>query len=133
MITHLTWPLMFRQMGVIDNDAVPVEEINVYVDLLKKEDGGKAFLRIMRNFTSTPEFRDLCYAAVVDPPYPVQALWGEQDRALPFERYGNEIKKIANLKEISLLPSRHFLQEEVWMSISDKINELILSQEKESY
>ena len=100
--------------------------MNVYVDLLKRGDGGKAFLRIMRNFNSTRQLRDLCYSAVEAPPYQVQAIWGREDRALTYGRYGTEIKKVAGLREVSLLPSRHFLQEEVWMSIADKVNEIIL-------
>ena len=101
--------------------------MNVYLELLKRGDEGQAFLKIMRNFTSTPEFRERCYSAVKHPPYPVQVIWGEKDRALTYERYGEEIKKVANLEHATLLASRHFLQEEVPMSIADKINEVILS------
>ena len=122
-----TWPLMFKGMGILDPDSVPEEEMNAYLDLLKREDGGKAFLKIMRNFTSSKEFRKLCYSAVQAPPYPMQLIWGEKDVALSFERYGEEIKKVAGLKTASLLPARHFLQEEVWMGIADKIDEIILS------
>lgn len=121
MITHITWPVMFKNMGVLKSGAVPVEEISAYVDLLKREDNGKAFLKIMRNFEKSEEFRDLCFKAVQDVSYPVQAIWGEKDPALTFSQYGEEIKKIAGLKEVSLLPSKHFLQEEVWLALADKI------------
>ena len=121
MITHITWPLMFTKMGINNNDLVPKEEIKAYVDLLKREDDGKAFLKIMRSFADSEEYRKICYKAVQNVPYPVQAIWGKDDPALTYDRYGEEIKEAANLKQISLLPSRHFLQEEVWQEIADKI------------
>lgn len=120
MITHLSWPLMFRQMGVITS-KIPVEEVNAYVDLLKRKDNGSAFLKIMRNFDHSPEFRDVCISAVQQVPYPVQAIWGEQDPALTYERYGKEVKHLAGLDKINLLSAKHFLQEEAWLSISDHI------------
>lgn len=123
MITHLTWPVMFSQMGVEKSSKVPAEEVNAYVDLLKRKDGGKAFLKLMRNFDHSPEFRDLCYKAVQNVDYPVQAIWGEKDPALTVETYGEEIKRVAGLKEIHRLPAKHFLQEEAWLSIADKIVE----------
>lgn len=124
MITHTTWPLMFSKMGVNNSDDIPKEEIKAYVDLLKRVDDGKAFLKIMRNFSDSPEFRDICIKAVKDVPYPVQAIWGEDDPALTLERYGEEIKEYADLDSFHKLPSRHFLQEEVPEQIAEKISDL---------
>ncbi|MDX1601933.1 MAG: hypothetical protein R3209_02595, partial [Salinimicrobium sediminis] len=90
----------------------------------KKDDQGKAFLKIMRNFDKSPEFRELCLQAVQNVNYPVQAVWGSKDPALTLETYGEEIKKAAGLREIHLLRSKHLLQEEAWLSIADKIVEL---------
>lgn len=125
MITHTTWPVMFSQIGVVNAENIPEAEIKAYVDLLKREDKGEAFLRIMRSFENSEEFRDLCYLAVQNTSYPLQAIWGDKDPALTWDRYGEEIKGTADLKEITRLPSRHFLQEEVWNEIADKIEELV--------
>ncbi len=111
-ITHPTWYLLFTQMGVEHADAVPKEEAYAYVDLLKREDGGDAFLKIMRHFEKSDVFRNLCYQAVENVPYPVQAIWGAEDPGLTYERYGEEIKLAANLKEVHKLNAKHFLQEE---------------------
>lgn len=121
MITHLTWPVMFRKMGVEKSSVVPTSEMNAYVDLLKREDGGKAFLKIMRNFDHSTGFRNLCYKAVQEVSYPVQAIWGGKDPALTIDTYGEEIKKVAGLKEVHSLPAKHFLQEDAWLAIADKI------------
>lgn len=127
LITHTTWNAMFSNMGVNDSDLIPKEEINVYVDLLKREDDGKAFLKIMRNFEDSEEFKNICIQAVKKVPYPVQAIWGKDDPALKYERYGKEIQEIAELDKITLLPSRHFLQEEVFKEISELVDEQIRS------
>lgn len=124
LVGHSTWPVMFSKMGVNNADQIPEEEINAYVDLLKMEDDGKAFLKIMRNFNDSPEYRDLCQKAIKDVPYPVQAIWGADDPALTLKEYGTEIKEAADLKEFTELPSKHFLQEEVWEEITTKITEL---------
>lgn len=127
MITHLTWPVMFKQIGVVNASRLSPAEINTYVDLLKREDNGKAFLKIMRNYDQSSTFRDLCYKAVQNTSYPVQAIWGANDTSLPLETYGKEIQEAAGLKEIYQLRSGHFLQEEAWLSIADKIVELAKS------
>lgn len=126
-VTHASWPVMFRKMGVLDPGLVSLEEINAYVDLLKREDQGKAFLKIMRSFEDSSDFRELCYRGVQEVPYPVQAVWGSRDPALTYDRYGLEIKKVAGLEQVTRLEARHFLQEEAWSSLADKIDELILS------
>ena len=111
-ITHPTWYLMFSTLGVLNTHAIPKEEIYAYVDLLKREDGGKAFLKIMRNFEKSEEFRQVCFKAVQQVPYPVQAIWGADDPGLTYERYGKEIKRVANLSSVHQLEAKHLLQEE---------------------
>lgn len=127
MLTHITWPVMFKQMGVAKSSKIPMVELNAYVDLLKRGDHGAAFLKIMRNFDHSPEFRDLCYSAVQNVSYPVQAIWGDKDPGLTYEIYGEEIKKTAHLKEVHRLPAKHLLQEEAWLSIADKIVDQAMS------
>lgn len=119
--THATWQLMFKGLFVQDTDRIPTEEINAYVDLLKREDGGKAFLKIMRNFEDSVAFRELCHQAVQDVPYPVQAVWGAEDPGLVYERYGEEIRQVANLSEVHKLPTKHFPEEDQWEAVAAHI------------
>jgi pimeloyl-ACP methyl ester carboxylesterase len=127
MLTHTTWPIMFSKLGVNKSSELPEEEIKAYVDLLKREDKGKAFLKIMRNFEDSEEFRQLCLQAVKNVPYPVQAIWGEDDPALSLKEYGEEIKEAADLQAFKTLPSKHFLQEEVWKELAREIIKFIES------
>lgn len=119
--THTTWQLMFKGLGAANTDRIPDEEVDAYVDLLKREDGGKAFLKIMRNFEDSIRFRELCHQAVQHVPYPVQAIWGADDPALDYEHYGDEIKQVADLVEVHKLPAKHFLQEDQWEAVAGYI------------
>lgn len=123
-ITHSTWPIMFSKMGVNHSSKIPDEEIKAYVDLLKRQDHGKAFLKIMRNFEQTERFQDLCSKAFKNVDYPVQAVWGKDDPALKIDHYGEDVKKMTDAKEIIPLASRHFLQEEVPEEIVENIVKL---------
>ena len=122
--THATWQLMFKGLGASNTDRIPDEEVDAYVDLLKREDGGKAFLKIMRNFEDSISFREHCHQAVQDVPYPVQAVWGAEDPALDYERYGDEIKQVADLIEVHKLPAKHFLQEDQWEAVANHIADI---------
>lgn len=129
-LVHPTWYLLFSQLGVNHADALPKEEVYAYVDLLKRDDGGKAFLKIMRSFQKSEEFKQLCYQAVQDVPYPIQAIWGANDPALDYEHFGNEIKQAANLSTVHKLDSKHFLQEEKPEEIANLVVQLAKSRNR---
>jgi pimeloyl-ACP methyl ester carboxylesterase len=98
--------------GIADRSAVPKAELDAYVDLLRREDGGRAFLEIMRGFERTPE-KQACYRAVLaDGRYPVDVLWGSRDPALPAHRFGELARRAAGLPVLATVPARHFLQED---------------------
>ncbi|WP_347156657.1 alpha/beta fold hydrolase [Pontibacter chitinilyticus] len=120
-ITHPTWYLAFTTLAVSDASGIPKDEIYAYVDLLKREDGGAAFLKIMRHFDKSEAFRELCYRAVQQVPYPIQAIWGAEDPGLTFDRYGREIEKVADLRVLLKLKAKHLLQEEKWEEIANQI------------
>jgi len=122
-ITHLTWPVMFSQMGVNDTSNIPAAEIKAYVDLLKRGDDGKAFLKIMRNFNQSDKFQALVLKALKNVDYPIQAVWGKDDPALTYEHFSKELEKYTDTQETHLLSSRHLLQEEVYEEIAEKIDE----------
>ena len=56
--------------GVTDRSAVTGAELDAYVDLLKRENGGRAFLQIMRGFERTPAKRDLYHSVLGSTRYP---------------------------------------------------------------
>jgi haloalkane dehalogenase len=126
-LTTMTKPafrMLFNLQGVANRRAVPKEEVYAYVDLLKRDDGGRAFLKIMRGFERTRAKRDLYVGALRDVPYPVQIVWGAKDPALPLETHGEAVRRVAGLDEIHALPAKHFLQEDQAPALAEHVAEL---------
>ena len=106
------WRWLFRREGIADRTSVTGAEIDAYLTLLKREDGGRAFLRIMRGFELSAQkqqfFRD---GFAARPPYLTQVVWGEHDRMLTGVRR-QAVVDVLGAGEPLLLPARHFLQED---------------------
>jgi pimeloyl-ACP methyl ester carboxylesterase len=108
-------PWAMRQLlylqTIADRSATPPAEIYAYYHLLKREDGGRAFLRIMRSFELTTKkerfFRD--GLAALD--CPRQVVWGDRDPALKTERR-LAVQEFLDVSDPILLPAKHFLQED---------------------
>jgi haloalkane dehalogenase len=115
--------LMYLQ-GIGDRSATPREEVYAYVDLLKREDGGRAFLKIMRGFERTPEKQRLYERTVRDVPYPVQIVWGADDPALKLSVQGEQARRATGLDEIHTVPAKHFLQEDQAPAIAERVASL---------
>ncbi len=127
MLTPTTFPLMMKTAGVVNNDVISKEEMDVYIHLLKREDDGKAFLKIMRSFEQTKEFTETCYRAWKNPAYPVQLIWGDKDPFLTWEEKGKEFEEARPGVLVTKVESKHFLQEEAYETIAAKVKELITS------
>lgn len=124
-LTRATWPAFMKAVGVKSADNIPKEEFSAYIDLLKREDKGEAFLKIMRNFEQTEELSKKCYSAIKNDRYPVQLIWGEKDPFLSWEKHGIPFIEARPDAQVHKLPSKHFLMEEYPEFISDKIKEMI--------
>lgn len=103
--------LMYLQ-GVQDRAATSRDELYAYVDLLKREDGGRAFLKIVRGFERTAEKQRLYRGVLGDGRYPVQVVWGANDPALKLSEHGERARRAAGLDRIHTVPAKHFLQED---------------------
>lgn len=119
--------MLMARLGVADMSKVEGAELDAYVDLLKRDDGGAAFLRIMRGFERIPEKRDLYRSTVRDVPYPVQIVWGEQDPALKVGVQGEQLRRAAGLESIHRLPGKHFFQEDQAPAIAGRVAALARS------
>ena len=104
--------LLMRLQGIGDMSAVSKAELGAYLALLRRGDGGKAFLRIMQGFETTTTKQTLYRSTLSDVPYPVQVIWGEHDPALRIETFGEAARLAAGLETIHRLPGKHFLQED---------------------
>ena len=113
--------VLMRLQGVEDRDAVSNAELGAYLALMKREDRGRAFLRIMRSTERTPEKEALYHSTVRDVPYPVQVVWAKDDPALKLGVYGEQARNAAGLQEIELIPGKHFPHEDQAPAMAEHI------------
>lgn len=119
---------VFRQLmcmqGAGDRCKVSPAELDAYRILLKRVDGGQAFLKIMQRFETTPEKRELYVSVVRDVPYPVQIVWGRDDPALRLSTYGEQAREAAGLGDVHTVPGKHVFQEEQPEAIAEHVDNL---------
>jgi haloalkane dehalogenase len=118
---------LMRWIGVADR-SVPAVELAAYVDLLKRGDGGAAFLRIMRGFELTAQRRRRCESALRDVPYPVQIVWGDRDPALRLAVHGRQAVRAAGGAPLRTVPAKHFLPEDQAPAIAESVAALAAHQ-----
>src|SRR6202158_5459323 len=102
---------IFRHVGIADNTAISDAEVGAYVALMKRGDGGTAFLKIMRGFELTRAKQNFFYEGLRSRPYPAQVVWGRRDRMLADDRR-RAVQDALTVDTSVLLPGRHFLQED---------------------
>ncbi|MEM6377798.1 MAG: alpha/beta hydrolase [Bacteroidota bacterium] len=121
-------PAVFKQLmyvqGVQDKSVFGYAEAQAYVQLLKNKDGGKAFLKIMRNFEPTPQKEQLYCDAIRALDVPKQVVWGAKDTALTLKHYGYPIRDVLEINRFFEVKGKHFLQEDCAEEIVEKIVEM---------
>ena len=100
---------------------VPEAEMRAYGQLLKRQDGGRAFLRIMRGFERTEEFERRIVTALAERRFPAQAIWGENDPFLPPDAHGEQVRSVLGVDALVRVKGRHFVQEDAPEPIADHI------------
>lgn len=114
---------LMRRVGLAPGSGVTNAEIDVHHHLLRHGDGGRAFLRIMRSFETTPAKSEL-YGGVLAADRPKQLLWGERDPALRLATKGRIAAERMGLSEPERLPGRHFVMEDCASDIADRVARL---------
>lgn len=112
---------LMRLQGIGDRASVSNAELDAYLELMKGDDGGRAFLKIMRSTERTPEKQALYRSAVRDVPYPVQILWAKDDPALKLSVYGEKARAATGLEQLVAVPGKHFFQEDQAPAIAGSI------------
>jgi haloalkane dehalogenase len=107
------WRQMLRRVGVWDTGALSEAEIIAWRDLALGDNDGATYLEIMRRVREG-HGRDR-WREVVDTratPYPVQVVWGGHDPMLSIGRHAWSVLEATHLPSFTVLPARHFLQED---------------------
>jgi len=119
-LATLAKPAFYRLFRLQGARSTPREEVYAYVDLLKREDRGRAFLRIMRGFERTPEksrlYRDTLRAVPRK-----QIIWGRDDPALKLDVHGEQVREAAGLDEIHAIAGKHFVPEDQPEEIAQRV------------
>jgi pimeloyl-ACP methyl ester carboxylesterase len=114
---------LFYQQGIADRRAITPAEVEAHYFLLRRGDGGRAFLRIMRGFELTADKRRLLWGGLAGRSYPARIVWGELDPALGLDQL--EIaRRVLGVDKPILLPAKHFLQEDHAAEVAEAIADL---------
>ena len=128
-LNHFSAYILFSMQAIGDLGSVSRQEVYAYVDLLKRADGGAAFLKIMRSFNLDKETEEKCIGALKGVASK-QVIWGKDDPALALETFGERARQLAEVSEIHTLPGKHFFQEDQAKPIAEKIAGFVNSLKK---
>jgi pimeloyl-ACP methyl ester carboxylesterase len=118
---------LMRWKGV--STPVPADELRAHSLLLHREDGGHAFLQIMRSFERTPEFEAALLGALAQRPYPAQVLWGVHDTALRADLHGEHVRAALGLDDIHRVDAKHFVPEDAPAVVAERVAALAAGRE----
>jgi pimeloyl-ACP methyl ester carboxylesterase len=114
---------LFYLQGVKDRSAVPRADVYAHHSLLRREDDGDAFLKIMRGFELTDAKERFFLEGLAARPYPAQVVWGRDDPALG-ENRRRAVLRALGVEHPTLLPAKHFLQEDQAGAVAGAVTSL---------
>lgn len=121
--TPRLFEVLMRLQGV--SSAVPGVELQAYAHLLKRADGGKAFLRIMRSFERTEPFEQGILDALAQRHFPAQVIWGADDPALKEQVYAPMVCAALGVQTHQSVTGKHFVQEDSPVEIAVAVAALV--------
>ena len=113
MRSRAAWRRLMYSVGIADRSSTTDAEVDVYRALLLDPDAGAGYLRIMGLLGRQRGRVD--YSHVVDSrttPYRVALAWGGLDPILSLRRMGWRALAATHLPSMTVLPGKHFLQED---------------------
>jgi haloalkane dehalogenase len=114
--------LMWR-VGIADRSSVGNDELDAWLELLRREDGGRACVRMATGLERTRAKSDTYVEAVRTLTVPVQVLWGVADPVLRADAQGQGLSAVTGLP-LFRLPGKHFLQEDCFEAIGERVAHL---------
>jgi haloalkane dehalogenase len=115
---------LFYRLGIADRSVVPRREVYAYYHLLKRGDGGRAFLRIMRGFELTENKQRFLHEGLAERDYPARIVWGERDAAIGSDQL-RAAQRVFEVADPVLVPAKHFLQEDQPAAVASAVGDLI--------
>jgi pimeloyl-ACP methyl ester carboxylesterase len=113
---------LFYMQGIADRSATPAHEVDAHIALVHRDRGGRSFRAIVRGFERTAEKERFYVDGLREAGWPATIVWGEDDPALGADR--RQAVEDALGVEATLLPAKHFLQEDQAPAIAGAIADL---------
>jgi haloalkane dehalogenase len=114
--------LMWR-VGIADRSSTSDAELDAWLELLRRDDGGRACVRMATGLERTRAKSELYSEALRALTVPVQALWGVDDPILKVDAEGEDVRWVTGVP-LYRLPGKHFLQEDCFEAIAERVARL---------
>jgi haloalkane dehalogenase len=114
--------LMWR-VGIADRSSTSDAELDAWLELLRRDDGGRACVRMAAGLERTRAKSELYLQALRALTVPIQVLWGAQDPILRLEVEGESVRRATGVP-LQRLPGKHFLQEDCFEAIGERVARL---------
>jgi haloalkane dehalogenase len=114
--------LMWR-VGIADRTSTSDAELDAWLELLRRDDGGRACVRMATGLERTRAKSELYAAAIRCLTVPVQVLWGVADPVLKVDAQGASVSAATGVPLVRL-PGKHFLQEDCFEAIGEHVARL---------
>jgi len=115
--------LMWR-VGIADRRSTSDAELDAWLELLRRDDGGRACVRMAHGLERTRAKSDLYAGALRRLTVPVQVLLGVEDPILKVGEAGEAVRAVTEAP-LSRLPGKHFLQEDCFDAIGERVSRLV--------
>jgi haloalkane dehalogenase len=116
---------LFYMQGIGDRSATPAHEVDAHLALLHRNDGGRAFQKIVRGFEANAEKEHLYLGTLRELGCPAQVVWGRDDPALGADQRDAIAGALG--VEPNVLPAKHYLQEDQAPAVAGAIADLAAS------
>lgn len=113
---------LFYMQGIADRSATPAHEVDAHIALLHRDGGGRSFRQIVRGFELTAEKETFYVEGLREAGWRASIVWGERDPALGEDRR-RAIEEALGV-EATILPAKHFLQEDQAPAVAAAITDL---------
>jgi len=100
------------------------EEVGAYFELLRRGDGGAGVLATFRGFELTAAKHEQWRETLGRAPFPMAALWGDQDRVLAADREGVHIRDELPLVSFTTVRARHLVPEQQPRAVAELVASL---------
>jgi haloalkane dehalogenase len=116
---------LFYLQGIADRSSTPAHEVDAHIALLHRNGGGRSFRQIVRGFELTEEKERFYVGGLRDADWPGAVVWGKDDPALGADR--RRVIEEALDVAATVLPAKHFLQEDQAPAVAGAIADLAAS------